>query len=339
MPTRILLVGAGAIGAFFGSRLATAPNVLVSALCRSNYKAVKTNGFKVTSPKYGDRIFKPEYIFANPDEARQAKLKWDYLLVATKALPDVGDDSTLLEGLAGEKTSIVIAQNGLGIEEPYLKRFPRTPILSAVTNASAAQPSNGWIQHNRWTKISVGPYLPHLDSAGAEQRDGDGIAIESSKTFVELLGAGGIPDAESYSHADLQFVRWHKIAINSAMNPSAVLSGGCGNQELALDSEAALHLKGVMNEVLSAAPIVLDKALPAWLATPEQIIASVSRNTTGSRPSMWQDWEKGRRMELEVILGNPIRIARQKGVEMARLHTMYTLLRKAQEKRDAGSKL
>jgi ketopantoate reductase len=153
MPTRVLLVGAGAIGAFFGSRLATVPQVLVSALCRSNYKAVRDNGFKVTSPQYGIYAFKPEYTFANPEEARQVKkeksLTWDFLLVATKALPDVSDDSLLLDGLVGDETSIVLVQNGLGIEEPYRKRFPSTTLLSAVTIASCVQPKAGVIDHNK----------------------------------------------------------------------------------------------------------------------------------------------------------------------------------------------
>ena len=92
-----------------------------------------------------------------------------------------------------------------------------------------------------------------------------------------------------------------------------------------------------MNEVLETAPKVLGKPLPVKrlkLATAEQVLASVRKNTSGSRPSMWQDWEKGRKMELEVILGNPIRIAREHELEMPRLQTMYALLKKAQKKRE-----
>ena len=49
---------------------------------------------------------------------------------------------------------------------------------------------------------------------------------------------------------------------------------------------------------------------------------------------MWLDWEAGKKMELEVILGNPIRIAREKGFEMPRLQTLYALLKMAQTNRD-----
>jgi 2-dehydropantoate 2-reductase len=339
MPTRILIVGAGAIGAFYGSRLATLDDVKVSALCRSNYKAVQKHGFQVKSPKYGENTFKPEFVYGSPDEARKAKIQWHYLLVATKALPDVNDDSALLEDLVGPNTSIVLIQNGLGVEQPYAQRFANAAILSAVTVASAAQPQPGVIQHNRWTRISIGPYLPHLDSGGSGPRpDTDRTFTERATRLVSLLQEAGVADAETYDHAGLQFVRWHKVALNAAMNPSSVLSGGSTNQTMALDPELSRHLAGVMQEVLDTAPRILGRPLPSHLATPERILASTRKNTSGSRPSMWLDWERGSRMEIEVILGNPIRMAREQGLEMPRLQAMYALLKQAQIIRDDRQK-
>jgi 2-dehydropantoate 2-reductase len=118
------------------------------------------------------------------------------------------------------------------------------------------------------------------------------------------------------------------------MNPSAVLSNGTTNNAMAMDPELYIHLKGVMDEVLSTAPKVLGTPLPKEFATSEAILKSTRKNTSGSKPSMLLDWENGKQMELEVILGNPIRIAREKGLEMPRLQTLYALLRKAQENRD-----
>jgi 2-dehydropantoate 2-reductase len=329
MPTNVLIVGAGAIGAFYASRLAVVKDVQVSVICRSNYSAVQAKGFAVSSPKYGDYTFTPHHTFANPTDAAKSNIKWDYIVVSTKALPDVSDDSEILIGLVKEAAAIVLIQNGLGVEEPYAKRFPGATILSAVTITSAAQTEPGVIKHNRWTRISIGPYLPDSNSAAA---------IESNKKFVRLLQEGGIKDAEEYSHTKLQMVRWHKIAINASMNPSAVLSGGSTNNAMSVDSELYRHLKGVMDEVLSTAPKVLGMDLPKDLATPEQILKSTIKNTSGSKPSMLLDWEGGKRMELEVILGNPIRIAREKGLEMPRLQTLYGLLRMAQENREQANK-
>jgi 2-dehydropantoate 2-reductase len=259
-------------------------------------------------------------------------------VVSTKALPDVSDDSEILTGLVTKgKTSIVLVQNGLGVEEPYVRRFPDAVVLSAVTIVTAVQTSHGVIKHNRWTRISIGPYLSGSTESTASNETQE-AAIESNKNFVQLLQAGGIKDAEAYSHAKLQMVRWHKIAINASMNPSAVLSGGSTNNEMSMDPELYIHLKGVMDEVLNTAPKVLGTPLPKEFATSEAILKSTQKNTTGSKPSMLLDWEQGKIMELEVILGNPIRIARAKGLEMPRLHSLYALLRKAQENREQAKK-
>lgn len=332
MPTEILIVGAGAIGAFYASRLARVPDVHVSVICRSNYSAVKAHGFQVTSPQYGDYTFTPTHTFANPDEARNSNICWDYIVVSTKALPDVSDDAAILEGLVSDRTAIVLIQNGLGVEEPYSKRFSKASICSAVTIASCAQTSPGQIKHNRWTRINSGPYLPHLDTGSGKTTDRS--VVEQNNAFIALLQEGGIKDAEAYDHAKLQLVRWHKIAINASMNPSSVLAGGVSNNAMSNDSELSIHLKGVMEEVFATAPKVLGKPFPKEFATPERILRSTQKNTSGSKPSMALDWEQGKTMELEVILGNPIRIARERGLEMPRMQTLYALLRMAQELRN-----
>lgn len=343
MPVQVLIVGAGAVGAFYASRLAHAPDTNVSVICRSNYKAVKANGFHVISPQYGDYIFNPSQTFGSPEEARKSNTTWDYIVVSTKALPDVSDDSEILEGLVADTSVIVLVQNGLGVEIPYSKRFPNTPILSAVTIVSAAQPEHGKIKHNRWTRISIGPYLPHttttvehnsLRTFDTRARD-DREAAKLNKKFVDMLQAGGIKDAEAYTHLKLQLVRWHKIAINASMNPSSVLSGGSANGAMAQDPELYIHLKGVMDEVLATAPKVLGVPIPKEFATPEQILKSTAKNTSGSKPSMQLDWEQGKKMELEVILGNPIKAARAKGLEMPQLQSLYALLKMAQANRDS----
>ncbi|KAB8416357.1 hypothetical protein FH972_024876 [Carpinus fangiana] len=328
--TNVLIVGAGAIGAFYASRLAVVENVEVSVVCRSNYKAVKASGFHVLSPQYGDSTFRPTHTFGSPQEAAKSGIKWDYAVVTTKALPDVSDDSKILEGLVSRDTAIVLIQNGLGVEDPYTKSFPDASVITAVTIASAAQTEPGVIKHNRWTRIEMGPYLPKGSSREAEAR-----ATKQTQTFESLLRQGGVKDAHAYDHADLQLKRWHKIAINASMNPSSVLTGGASNNAMSLDPEMSQLLHGVMTEVLETAPKILGRQFPAkGYATPEAIIKSTQKNTSGSVPSMQLDWESGKHMELEVILGNPIRLAREHGLSMPRMETLYALVKMAQTTRE-----
>jgi 2-dehydropantoate 2-reductase len=263
---------------------------------------------------------------------------WDYVVVTTKALPDVTDDSKDIEPLVKRapegKTCIILIQNGVGVEESHRARFPNNPLISAVTIISAEQISHGVIRQNRWTRISMGAYSDGLGGKTLEAQALNKRGNESVKQMVELFTKyGKLRDAEYYDEVPLQQVRWHKICINASMNPSAVLSGGVGNANMVRDPELRVHLKACMDEVFQAAPKILGAPFPSKLATPEQILKSTERNT-GGKPSMLLDWEGGRPMELEVILGNPVRIARRHGVEMARLQTLYALLKSAQGRRD-----
>lgn len=331
MPTELLFFGAGAIGAFYASRVALNPDTNVSVICRSNFAAVSSNGFQITSPQYGNYQWRPTRTFNSVQAARDSKVKWDYIVVCTKALPDRSDDSKLIEPVVSPDTAIVLIQNGLGVEQPYAQRFPHSPIVSAVTIASCAQVSDGHVKHNRWTRINIGPYFSD-PSPPASIKD---RATALNQTFVDLLlKGGGIKDAIADTHEKLQLVRWHKIAINASMNPSAVLSGGSTNEEMANDPELYAHLKGVMDEVLTTAPKVVGKPFPPSFATSDAILRSTQRNKSGSKPSMLIDWEGGKPMELEVILGNPIRLAREKGYEMPRMQTLYALLKSCEKNRE-----
>ncbi|EME39337.1 hypothetical protein DOTSEDRAFT_56757 [Dothistroma septosporum NZE10] len=326
----ILVIGFGAIGAFFASRLASIPGVRISAICRSNYEIVKEKGIRVTSPTFKEVILKPTYVFASNDEARRTKQRdgiiWSHLFIATKVLPELGDPAALLDGLVDPDTTIVIPQNGLGIEEPYHTRFPHHPIISATTRTSVTQSSPGHIEHKHWTRTTIGPYAPPT---------GSDLATKRTAEFIALLHKAGIPDIDHLDHTGMQFARWHKTAINAAMNPTSVLARGSNtlcptNQAMGLDTSVREHMKAVMKEILHAATVVLGKPLPESLPSPEDVFEGVKMDVSGSRPSMWVDWEAGRRVEVEAILGEVVRRARAVGCEVPRTESLYALLRMAQ---------
>ncbi|KAF2481729.1 ketopantoate reductase PanE/ApbA-domain-containing protein [Neohortaea acidophila] len=344
MPTQILLIGAGAIGAFYAARLSTVPNTRVSVLCRSNYAAVQAEGFRIQSAQreFGASVFQPAHVFRDVEEIRRAGVKWAWIVVATKALPDVSDDSALLEGLVAsdddDGTAIVLIQNGIGVEAPYAKRFPRTTILTAVTIASCAQPSPGVIRHNRWTKTDLGPYRHSFSSANSTADDMD---AKRARLFTDLLVQSGFRDTKSHPPKEMQAIRWHKTAINAGMNASSVLSAGSTNFALATHPELSAHVKAVMEEVLAVAARAVNDGAPLplqklGLGTPEKALARVSDSgkDDGSRPSMWNDWASGSRMELEVILGNVIKAGREAGVDVPRVQGMYALLKAAEGNRE-----
>ncbi|KAI0168988.1 ketopantoate reductase PanE/ApbA-domain-containing protein [Hypoxylon sp. FL1284] len=365
-PVHVLFVGAGAVGCFYASRLHhPSQNVYTSLTARSNYSAIASSGVVLQTHSFGNYTFWPYAVFpsisaaapnasspsTNHASSRQSSSRpppphgWDYIIVTTKALPDRSDDAALIAPLVSAKSCIVLIQNGVGVEEPYRTRFPQNPIVSAVTVISAEQIKNGLIRQNRWTRISLGPYGAGLASPPGEAASTAQVVRRGQECMERLAHwwneYGGIRDVETHTELELQTIRWHKLCINAAFNPTAVLSGGRGNADQLTDLELREHVTAIMKEIWDSAPHVLGKPFPDNLATPDRIIKSTERNT-GARPSMLLDWEAGRPMELEVILGNPVRIARAAGVEMPKLQSLYALLRsmqKVREDRKAKEKL
>ena len=146
--------------------------------------------------------------------------------MTTKALPDRSDDAALVAPLVTDgRTCLVLIQNGVGVEAPYRARFPRNPVVSAVTVVSAEQVSHGVVRQNRWTRVSLGGYVDSASesavSGGEEEelgRRGAACAAELADWWGRL---GGIRDVEVKDEIGLQMVRWHKLCINAAFNPSA----------------------------------------------------------------------------------------------------------------------
>jgi 2-dehydropantoate 2-reductase len=336
-------------------------NIHVSLIGRSNYAALAKDGVQLQTHTFGDYVFHPHAVYpsanaaggvagagSTPDSVPPPPPDgWDFVVVTTKALPDRVDDAATIAPLVGPKSTIVLIQNGVGVEVPYRARFPDTPIISGVTVVSAEQVKPGVIRQNRWTRLHIGPYTFSAESSSspASSSSSPSTQIEENSPLTKRgteaaaqltdwwTRLGGIRDIDPLDEVGLQTVRWHKLCINAAFNPSAVLSGGRGNADMASDPELRIHLRAVMDEIWAAAPRILGRPFPKDLASPDKILASTDRNK-GARPSMLLDWEAGRPLELEVIVGNPVRIARARGVELPRMQSLYALLRSAQSVRE-----
>lgn len=144
----VLLIGAGAVGAFYASKIPCKHTV--SVVCRSNYSVVKENGFEIHSRDSTVSVFKPFAVYSSLD---QCTGNYDLIIIATKA-----DQFIDLDAFADSKPIILIIQNGLGVEDLYAEKYPNLCILSAVTVISCAQVRPGVIMHYSWTRIHIGPF-------------------------------------------------------------------------------------------------------------------------------------------------------------------------------------
>ena len=81
----------------------------------------------------------------------------------------------------------------------------------------------------------------------------------------------------------------------------------------------------IMDEVVNIAQALGFKDITPELARSQLTKATDRKGGKGIEPSMLVDVLSERRMEVEVILGNPIKVAKSAGVAVPRLETLYAL--------------
>ncbi|WAK01720.1 ketopantoate reductase family protein [Methylobacter sp. YRD-M1] len=299
MSSRILIIGAGAIGAFYGALLAKA-GADVSVVCRSDYEHVKQHGFIINSDDLGSWTFTPSQVLKN---AANFKGKADYVLLCTKVLPDI-DLAALVRPAVSAETAIVFIQNGVEIEQTMLTAFPDNEVISGLAFICSNRISPGEILHLAYGHLALGN-LP-------------GFISNKTIRLCELFVRSGI---ECEATENIIARRWQKCIWNAPFNPLSVLSGGLQTFDILRSQET--FVRHIKQEIFNIA-----KACGHSL--PEDIVDININNTYAMPPyktSMLLDYENGHPMETEVILGNALRAGRREGIACPYLESIYSLMK------------
>lgn len=302
------MFGAGGVGSVYGWFLEKA-GARVTSVCRSNYTQVKKNGLLIRSKKWGRNLHKPLAV-STVKEARQHG-PFDYVFVCSKAFPET---HTLIKDAVSDNSAIVLAQNGIGIEEAYAKYYPSNTIISGVVYLPVVQVEQGVVEHGTpLERFEIGTYPASSSTTGKAQ----------VQNLVDLFARGG---ATCVAYDDIQSQRWYKLALNASMNPICALTL-CDDGNYLRSSEGAIEMAcDVMREVGKVATALGYKDLITDETINDHMKRHIERMTTGGKaPSMLQDIKHARPIEVEAILGNLVRTAKDLRVDTPYLRLLYTL--------------
>ena len=311
---KIAIVGAGAIGAFLGAKLALSGEDVYLIARGPHLKAMQADGVRVRSPE-GDFEAHPT---ATDDYESIGPVDFVFLTVKAHSLTAIAPS---LAPLLGPDTAVVSAQNGIpwwyfmGHGGPFdgesiesvdpggviAAAIDPSRIIGCVVYPSTAIVEPGVIEHIEGNRFSLGEL--------------DGSSSARCKRLAGALIAAGLR-APIRSH--IRHDMWIKLLGNVVFNPMSALTGAT-LVEMVTHPETSATVRAVMAEADEVAR-GLGVRLPFTI---EQRMEG-ARKVGAHKTSMLQDLEAGRPMELESVVGAVIELGEKLGLPMPLTRTLYS---------------
>ncbi|KAJ8125240.1 hypothetical protein O1611_g8399 [Lasiodiplodia mahajangana] len=304
----VMVYGLGAIGSFYAFILNRVEHVRLTVVARSNYNAVKNNGFTITSENHGRYTVVPYQVVKSPADAQST---FDYIVCAHKAINQASIPEQLAPVVDPKKTTIVIIQNGVGNEEPFRQAFPGASILSCVTWVGARQVEPGIIFHTKSEDMQIGlfPNRSVEEALEKERLHRFASLLTQGKTVFQIV-------------PNIQVQRWEKVVWNAAWNSLTTLTMLDTHSWLASSPGATPLTRKLMHEVIN---IAQKCDVPLQHSLVDHMMDKIlNMHTIGS--SMQVDAKNQRPMEVEIILGYPVRRGNELALDIPILETIYVIL-------------
>lgn len=292
------IIGTGAIGGYYGAKLARSGKE-VHFLLHRDYDFVKQNGLQVDSC---DGSFHLSQVNAYLSTEQMPKA--DVVLVGLKTV-NQHLLKTFLPPLLKDDTVVVLIQNGIGLESDVQEWFPGLQLVAGLAFICSAKTTPGRISHQCYGSINLGNF-----SCREEER--------FNSILSDFIEAGIEAHNVEYNEA-----RWKKAVWNMPFNGMTV----------ALKTQTDLLLKNpssrqliidMMMEVVGAAHALGVTGFDESFV--EKMIRMTEEMVPYS-PSMRLDYDFLRPMEIDYLYTRPIAEARKAGFRMAKLEMLEQELR------------
>jgi 2-dehydropantoate 2-reductase len=296
---RIAVMGAGAVGGYFGARLAAASNEVAFIARGLHLAALRQEGLDLESfqgnLKVRDALF--------TDDPSQVGVV-DLVLFCVKSY-DTEAAAAILSSLIGDGTVILSLQNGVDNADKIAQRWGSQRTLAGVVYIGSELLQPGKIKHSSGGKIVFGEL--------------DGEVRDTSRAVEQVLSSARISCEVSRA---IRNVQWRKLLWNAPFCAISCLTHATVKEIVESESLTKLALDCMM-EVRAAAKtqaIDLDPAL-------FEETVNFSKSLGDFKPSMLQDFEGGKPLEYEAFNGIVVELLRRAGKEAPTNQVFYGTLK------------
>ncbi|MGF1457394.1 MAG: putative 2-dehydropantoate 2-reductase [Leptolyngbyaceae cyanobacterium] len=309
---RYAVIGAGAIGGYYGACLQKSGQD-VYFLLHSDFAVVQQHGLRVDSVA-GDFVLSDVQAYRTTTDMPTV----DVVIIGLKTVHNLTLLPQLLRPLLNPGTVILTLQNGLDIEADIAAAAPHQTILGGLCFICSNKIGPGHIHHLDYGSILLGEYSP--------QQAPVPISNQLRAIAQDFTQAGITIEVTD----DLYLSRWRKLLWNVPFNSLSVILNATTDAMMA-DANARQLATDLMHEVVTAANACGRRATPEGDRTlpPELIDKMLARTATMKpyRTSMKIDFDAGRPLEIEAIVGHPLRAAQRVGVDTPRMDMLYHQLK------------
>ena len=297
---RIGVIGAGALGLYYGALLRRAEHD-VHFLMRRDFQVVSSKGLKVISPQ-GNFHLADIRAYRNSREIGPV----DLVLVGLKTYANE-QLVELTRPLVAPGTTILTLQNGLGNEEVLATAFDSQQIVGGVAFLCCNRGEPGTVHHLDQGSIRIAEFFGGLS-----------LRVEQ---LAATFSQAGIP---CEACTDLARIRWEKLVWNIPFNGLCALTGLPTDRLLSCPETRQL-ITALMQEVIDAANrqgLSQPIEAPAFIGRMLQVTAGMG----AYRPSMMIDRQQAAPLELDAIYRIPLERAAEAGTPMTRVAMLHALL-------------
>jgi len=274
---RILVVGAGSTGGYFGGRLAQAGRDVTFLVRPARAAALREKGLQIVSP-YGDVTLKPQLVTTDAIQA-----PFDAVLLTVKAFSlDAALDD--MAPAVGRETMILPVLNGMRHVDRLTERFGAPAVAGCVCKVAASVDAEGRIVQ-----------LTRLQDLAYGELDGSRSA-RMARLDAAMQGAGFPARLSADIEADM-WEKWDQLAALGAI--TCLMRGNVGEVNAAPGGTA--FIGGVLDEVVAVVTAEGHPPRSAFLAEVRKTLTDPASTGTSS---MFRDLQQGRPIEAEQIVGD-----------------------------------
>ncbi len=305
MELTYAILGTGALGGYYGGCLAKLGRS-VHFLLRSDFEQVRDHGLQVDSVR-GNFVIGAEDIHAYGDPADLPAC--DVAVVCVKTTQN-HQLPALLKRCVKPDAVVLVLQNGLKPEADAAAIVGGDRVLGGLCFLCANKVGPGHIDHVDFGHIHLGLFHPQATESPA------------AALFPRVVGDLNEAGIETKAVADLRLSRWKKLVWNVPYNGLSVVLNRTTDQLMA-DADHRRQVVSLMQEVRAAVRAVDGREITEEFITQ---MLDYTQRMTPYKTSMMLDHEAGRPMEIESIVGDPLRAGRAAGLELPGMAGLYEKL-------------